>query len=147
MRWLCDGTPNCLDHSDERDCCSGHECGGHCLPPEVVCDGWQNCADGSDEAPAACAKRQAPTITASVPHSSNYLILGVLFGFCVLTAGFVFYKCQNRSVFLMFILNSNVKSFPYENNNVIILKILSSIKKFLTFAFIIYFYLSIIFYY
>ncbi|XP_035811393.2 low-density lipoprotein receptor-related protein 2a isoform X1 [Amphiprion ocellaris] len=55
--WHCDGTSDCVDDSDERDCpqvtCddSHFQClsDGECIPDIWVCDDEEDCEDGSDE--------------------------------------------------------------------------------------------------
>ncbi|TNN64423.1 Low-density lipoprotein receptor-related protein 2 [Liparis tanakae] len=55
--WHCDGTSDCVDDSDERDCpqvtCddSHFAClsDGECIPVMWVCDDEEDCEDGSDE--------------------------------------------------------------------------------------------------
>ncbi|XP_044579343.1 basement membrane-specific heparan sulfate proteoglycan core protein isoform X2 [Cotesia glomerata] len=55
LRRKCDGIPDCLDNSDERDCgkCAINEwrcISGECLRENLRCDGRAHCRDGSDEA-------------------------------------------------------------------------------------------------
>ncbi|GAB6033222.1 Low-density lipoprotein receptor- protein 6 [Chamberlinius hualienensis] len=52
--WRCDGTPECLDKSDEKDCptCNSHQfhCrNGDCIDLKYFCDKTPHCQDGSDE--------------------------------------------------------------------------------------------------
>lgn len=54
---LCDGYPDCWDHSDEESCTTEqvcttkHQCpqSKECLVQEWICDGDQDCKDETDE--------------------------------------------------------------------------------------------------
>ncbi|XP_059400694.1 low-density lipoprotein receptor-related protein 2-like [Carassius carassius] len=67
FRQVCDGTPQCPDHSDEAGCwkptksCS-IRCDGNsrCVPEVFVCNGMRDCWDGSDEADCAMPTPPSP---------------------------------------------------------------------------------------
>ncbi|HIA04469.1 MAG TPA: DUF1566 domain-containing protein, partial [Myxococcales bacterium] len=57
----CDGTPQCMNGSDELNCspagCSADEfaCDGECFPNEYKCDNEPDCSDESDELNCTCS--------------------------------------------------------------------------------------------
>lgn len=63
---VCDGTPNCLDKTDENtDNCKSVEClpnqfqcksSRKCIPNTWVCDGHTDCLDNSDETGESCGE-------------------------------------------------------------------------------------------
>ncbi|XP_073685377.1 uncharacterized protein [Garra rufa] len=67
FRQVCDGTPQCPDHSDEAGCwkptksCS-IRCDGNsrCIPEVFICNGMRDCWDGSDEADCAMPTPPSP---------------------------------------------------------------------------------------
>ncbi len=75
---VCDGTPQCPDHSDEAGCwkptkscsirCDGNS---HCIPEVFMCNGMRDCWDGSDEADCGEFAVDASEITHLLLHMGS----------------------------------------------------------------------------
>lgn len=76
---LCDGTPHCLDGSDEENCCdcrhteSFHCKNDRCIPIYLECDGFDDCWDGSDEQNCFNKTIQFSNSKYNVPTTVNQL--------------------------------------------------------------------------
>lgn len=75
MNQVCDGTPQCLDKSDEAGCqkpsmsCSMRcDRDTHCIAEIFICNGVRDCLDGTDE--ANCGE---PTVLLNCSNQSKIM--------------------------------------------------------------------------